>query len=532
MEVTDFGLIKRLLNEIFRPTSQPLMEPLSATTPTLLQFINETYKIAKISSNVAASENLNFIHADFLSAARRGHKGIAQATLGAALDNSDGVSFRSKAIAAAIKTGQAYLLSPFTGRPEPVHSSLGLEWYYHAADEHFCLASQMGATMVAVNLETVWVFPEKGLITYVDNGLSENRMISEIASLYYRCLSNAERLKAYLSNEFVDRSRPIALTDFSCPHMSHNLWNVQTAWANIFARCDSSGIKKFILFQNQNFFGDLEELFPEFLGPKHRFSWVKKNNEIFNEMLDNNLLLFTVKDEFFTKSFARRVLRRARAKCGHEFLAEVTKLKADASPLIITTVRLDNRAWIEQRQGLPALFSKLRQNFPRLGLIIDGLSSDTAKGWTTLWMSMEDELAVANAIKAALPSDMPVVFSVGRIFAESLILIGAADMFIAPSGSGMALYKWICNMPGLAFSNRSVLDETSPYRWPLRVWHDRTFRHDLVPTVHLPHQLVTDGGAERDHITRANFHLDWNDIYPISLQLLEKNFTSCSENTL
>src|SRR5271155_4490429 len=118
------------------------------------------------------------------------------------------------------------------------------------------------------------------------------------------------------------------------------------------------------------------------------------------------------------------------------------------------------------------------------------------------------------------------------LFAEILILIEAADMFIAPSGSGMALYKWICNMPGLAFSNRSVLDETSPYRWPLRVFHDRTFRHDLVPTVHLPHQLVTDGEAERGHITRANFHLDWNDMYPISLRVLEDYFGSHMQTSL
>jgi hypothetical protein len=39
MEVIDFGLIERRLNEIFRRTSQSLMESLSVTTPVLLKFI-------------------------------------------------------------------------------------------------------------------------------------------------------------------------------------------------------------------------------------------------------------------------------------------------------------------------------------------------------------------------------------------------------------------------------------------------------------------------------------------------------------
>jgi hypothetical protein len=237
-------------------------------------------------------------------------------------------------------------------------------------------------------------------------------------------------------------------------------------------------------------------------------------------MLEQNLLLITVKDEFFTKDFAQRVLQRARSKCSPEFLAEVDELKANTKPLIITTIRLDNRAWIEQREGLPALFSKLRQDFPRLGLIIDGLSSDTAKGWTTSWMSMEDELAAANAVKAALPSDMPVVLSVGRPFVESIVLIDAAEMFIAPSGSGMSLYKWISNLPGLAFSNRTVLDLKSSFGWPLRVWHNKAYRHDLVPTVHLDGELVTDGDSARNQVTRANFHVDWQNIYAAALPLI------------
>jgi hypothetical protein len=131
-------------------------------------------------------------------------------------------------------------------------------------------------------------------------------------------------------------------------------------------------------------------------------------------------------------------------------------------------------------------------------------------------MSLDAELNVANAVRAALPSEMPVMCGVGRTFHESLTLMSVADLFIAPSGTGMAFYKWIFNLPGLAFSNRSVLDEASPLKWPLRVWHDPTYRHDITLTEHLSHELVTDSNPERDSITRANFHLNWKSLYEVA----------------
>jgi hypothetical protein len=303
--------------------------------------------------------------------------------------------------------------------------------------------------------------------------------------------------------------------------MSHNLWNVQTGWENLFARCGAQGISRFFLFADQSFFGDLCELFPDFVPDRNRISWVDNNGQIFREMLKNDYLLFTVKDEHFTKEFAARILAWARRACGAEFLAEVAQFRAAADPIVVTTIRLDNREWIEQRAGFPALFGKLRAEFPRLGLVIDGLSSDTNKGWTTHWMSMAADLAMAAAIRENLPPDMPVLFSVGRKFAESVVLNDTADLFIAPSGSGMALYKWISNMPGLAFSNKTVLDEEHPY-WSLRVWHNPNFRADIVPTTHLASRLVTDGEVARGHHSRANFHLDWADLYEPAAQEIKR----------
>ena len=81
----------------------------------------------------------------------------------------------------------------------------------------------------------------------------------------------------------------------------------------------------------------------------------------------------------------------------------------------------------------------------------------------------------------------------------------------------MTLYKWISNLPGLTFSNRAVLARISQRTWThLRVWDNPRFRHDVVPTAHLSGDVVMDVESARGHVSRANFHLDWIDLYEAS----------------
>ena len=478
--------------------------------------IDSRYRMIRLDEDSPSKFDLAFLSPEFLATAARGSAAVGEATFGTTDEAKSGISFRSKALIAAIAAGSGRIFSPFTGQIEPVYTSLGREWYFHAHDGRYCLASQMGDTMTAVDVETLWVFPQESLILYVVNFLSETDMRRNVASQYARCINRAGDLISHLSGESngAARTRSLALTDFSCPHLGHNFWNVLTGWSNLFAGTSVASIDRFVLHENQNLFGSLQELFPESCADGDRISWVKNDDDIFEEMLTRNLLLLTVKDQLVMPDLARRVLDRARAGCSRQFLEEVDRLRAAANPLIVTTIRLDNRAWIEQRDGLPSLFAKLRTEFPKLGLVLDGLSSDTVKGWSTDWMSLEDELEVASAVRAALPSEMPVEFSVGKTLAESIILSDSADLFIAPIGSGMTMYKWISNLPGLTYSNRAVLARISRRKWTaLRVWDNPRFRHDVTPTAHLSADFVEDTESARGHETRANFNLDWNDLY-------------------
>lgn len=516
MTMADANSLASALDAIFLQHSTPGSG--KSAVEDCQRILRDEYRVVRLDRHTEIDPELSFLAPAFVAAARQGHAALARATLGTDAAPIDGISSRSKAIAAAVRLTHGRILSPFSGQTEPVRSSLGREWYFHRMESEYCLAAQLGSISIMVDLETVWVFPQRKLLLCIPNGLGEADILLDAAKCVARCLNHAAALIRYLECEA--GGRIVALNDTPCPHMSHNLWNVQTGLANVLAMSDVTRIGAFLLFEGQNFFGDLLELFPESVPDTGSIVSVKSDEAVFLETLQRNLLTFTVKDEFFTLDFVRRVIDRAHRVCSPEFLESVKKLKSEAHPLVLTTIRLDNRAWIEQRSGLPALFTRLREDFPRLGLVVDGLSSDTPKGWTTYWMSMAEELALANEVRADLPPDMPVVLGVGRPFAESIVLMGSADLFIAPSGSGMAIYKWIFNMPGLAFSNRSVLDEKCPDRWPLRVWHDKRYRSDLVPTVHLSHELVIDGEVARKQVTRANFHLDWMEIYKAAQPLV------------
>jgi hypothetical protein len=484
-----------------------------------VELINTRYRTLRLAPETILDPDLSFLSSDFLEIAAYGHPAVAKATLTGVNTYQPSMSYRSAALINALNTRGGRILSPFSGEVETIDSSLGREWYLHRNDNNICLASQLGSTMVAVNLETVWVFPAKRLILYVECGLREVQIITQTAAVLVRLLLDYTRWVDYLS-PIAAATRRIGLTEFSCPHMSHNLWNVQTGWANVLAHIDTSKIDKFILYRNQQFFGTLTELYSDLQFDDSSLQYVRDDQELGSEILENNLLVFTVKDEIFHPDLPRRVKSWARRSCSKEFLVEVQKFCDLADPIVITTIRLDNRSWIEQRSGLPALFARLRDESPNLGVVFDGMSSDTAKGWTSEWMSMQKELDLAEDIRKNLPVGMPTFFGVGRTFAESLVLIEIADCFVAPSGSGMGLYKWIANIPGIAFSNRFVLNVANPGRWPLIVWDQPRYRQDVVPTVYISHNLVVDGDVPHDAISRANFHLDWKDLHEIAAPFL------------
>jgi hypothetical protein len=134
------------------------------------------------------------------------------------------------------------------------------------------------------------------MILGVANQLTEAAVRQNVAKLYARCVNHASRLTAYLASE--NSGRAIGVTDTWCPHMSHNLWNLQTGWANVLEHANSARIDSLFCCGGQNFFGSREELFSDRIPSTLPLVPIDSDARLFEEMLARNLLLFCARTSF------------------------------------------------------------------------------------------------------------------------------------------------------------------------------------------------------------------------------------------
>ena len=407
------------------------------------------------------------------------------------------------------------LLCPFTGDLATTNVSLGREWFLYRRDEQMCIVGQLSQPMVYLNTDLIWIFPIRRHVVWIANGFDENYLKAQISGLLARCLAHSAALAVYLGSA----DRRAGLVDFPCPHLAHNLWNVMSGWDGAI-RGDAGGAKPACILEyaGQDFYGSIADLYPDWLEGVAAFRCAD-DEAILTKQLDENLLLATVKGDFLALELVERIVSKAKAEVSEDFRRELQAFVTSCWPKMLITIRLDNRAWVEQVEGYAALVNALRAKLPRLGVVVDGLSSDSIKGWTTGWMSLKDELDVAEEIEALLDPSIPVFRSVGRLFRESIVISESVDFFVAPSGSGMTIYKWLTNKPGVAFSNSSVMNKASPHRWPLTVW-DR-FRAGVIPALYISAEDVRDVPSKRDHISRFNFSLNWSVLFDKCLILVD-----------
>ncbi|MDC7676491.1 hypothetical protein [Asticcacaulis machinosus] len=519
-----YELIADAINKLFDKSSysSDIEKVLDVSEADMEAFLLSEYKSYRLDDAANAGLSVNGLSSEFLTMASQGVNGYA-ASIRELLDipqlvaGAFKVSPRTEVNLYALASGFKPLLNPFTGLVSSCKSSLGREWYYLNEGCDFCLVSELSQPMAFMGVEGLWVFPQKKLILWYWNGYPERDVIRHVASLLRGLLLSGDKVRHYLAT---DANRKLAITDFNCPHMGHNFWNVMTGWSNLLQNSPLHHADFIVEHDNQNFFGFISEVFGDLLKDEAYF---KANNdeEMRNFLFSNNAFSITVKDENISDFLNGKILAYARTQVSKEFLEKCESLKRNSKPLLLITIRLDNRAWLNQNEGWAALILKLKETFPMLAIVVDGLSSDAVKGWTTGWMSLDAEVVIADKIAADIDNQLPIIFGVGRPFFEGLILCDYADVYIAPLGTGMVCYKWICNKPGIAFSNSAALNNEHQQA-PLRVWDN--FGESVIPSNYLPMDRVIDVEFVRDDPTRANFTMEWADLHDFAQPLLRAWF--------
>lgn len=399
-------------------------------------------------------------------------------------------------VAAAVLLGGKPILCPFTGERALARDSLDLHTFLHRHGGRACIVLPDWRISQYAS-DRCWFFPRADLLLVSIPHFDARAPLIQTAA---RVMANHRRVAAYLA----DPHRSLMVSEDAMSHIGHHIWNIIPGWAPLFALVPPERIDTLTSYRFWQIFGGVTELYPEQVARAGAVVRPASQDEVYELMLERRATSLVLVDGYTTADAAARVVEWSRRHCETSFLAEVSALRQAAFPLLMVTIRTENRAWIGQEDGLACLINELARAYPRLGIIFDGVNSGMEQLATHALMSLADEQAIAASIRAVCPS---VRFhdALGCLPHESIILAEAIDAFLAPVGAGLAKTRWIANKPGVGFSNQSFLRPGSNDGF----LYDR-FRDDLVPMLYVDHAEVQDvEEARHGERSRANFTMSW-----------------------
>ncbi len=406
------------------------------------------------------------------------------------------ISGRVKDVAAALILGGKPMLCPFTGTRALARDSIDLHTFLHRHDGRACIVLPDWRISQHAS-DRSWFFPEGNLILVsVPNFDGRVALIRTAA----RVVANRERVIAYLS----DPHRSMMVSEDAMLHVGHYIWNVVSGWSGLYSLVDPGGIDILASYSQWQIFGGVTELYPDQAARAGCVVRPRLESELYDLVLSRRTLSLVLVDGYVTLEAAQRIAVLSQRRCSSEFHAEVRELRLNSYPLIMLTIRTENRAWVEQQEGFASLINDLAQDYPRLGIIFDGINSGMEQLASHRVMSLDDEQAIAASIIEACPN---VRFhnALGCLPHESIVLAGVIDFFLAPVGAGLAKTRWIANKPGVGFSNPTFMQPGHHDGF----LYDR-FRECLVPMRYVDQAEVQDvGGARHGEMSRANFSMSW-----------------------
>jgi hypothetical protein len=191
-----------------------------------------------------------------------------------------------------------------------------------------------------------------------------------------------------------------------------------------------------------------------------------------------------------------RVYRAASKKCSADFLEMVTEIKEkkETFPLLWINVRGHNKSWVSQEEGYANIINKLSEDFPNLGIVIDG------------WIDCNE---VVENIQKQLKPTVKVYNTLGCPLPESIVWGHYIDAYIAVVGSGLTITSWLNDKPGVAYANRGHLKQKN-------FW-SKVKEKSIEPNFLDFSEIVEVGTSGW-----ANYEINWEVIYEKILPILQK----------
>jgi|GEM_PF-4574253 hypothetical protein len=446
----------------------------------------------------------------FLEIAANGAKAISSAfkdrisdELGLSFDGP-GISPKVRDALILAETGKKYSLSPWTNLLDTTVYSPLAGWYtFKNHDQNIFFVGQTTQPFLPFQ-DTIWILPSIGKIIYVDSTINIDSIFLNFTKIIRQAFSQKEIFFNYMNTP----NKSVQIYDWHCEHFGHYVWNTLSAWGSFFSKVKPKQIDKIICSLPNSYFGSIKEIFASHLEPMPSELNITNPKILENHIFQDNALIASIQSDYLSENTCRTVVEHSLALCNNEFKNTLLNTKELCWPVVLFSLRFENRAWDNQIEGYINLAKAIRHNFPNAAFFLHGISKGVAMGSTTSWMSLETELNASDKILAELTeANIPIASAVGLSIHESVAVSEYSDIFVAPTGSGMALYKWLTNKPGVSFSNTFSLDTKNPKNWMLNVFE--RYRENILESHRIPLSAITDLEEERHGIgNRANFTLD------------------------
>lgn len=295
-------------------------------------------------------------------------------------------------------------------------------------------------------------------------------------------------------------------------HLGHNLWNDLTGLHRIAKLGLASKLSEIILFSGASAEPWLK--MDEICCSVNYERNITNKNQLIKFIYGNNRLLVRLSDDYIPAELASTILTSSSRKCVDFESKQPGELR------VVFGLRLENRTWLNQKEGLLKVSKYLARRASHLTIIVDGhdkVSSTNAVHRSHHELADADivllEKEIALYLKSKLTGmNIKVVDAVGMSIECTLKWIDSADFFIAPWGAGLAKYKWLSNLPGVLFtSNWNIQNKKD-----LLIYERTNIREGAIPCVYVESKYIKDADCTTNNVTvggaedpsRADFIVD------------------------
>lgn len=293
-------------------------------------------------------------------------------------------------------------------------------------------------------------------------------------------------------------------------HLGHSLWNDLSSVYRIEKNHALDFVDSIVVYGEAEPWISIEDLVPSYIGYVIRGF---NNSDLINYVYNNRVFLVRLGDDYISAKVPKRILARSRLVCDSFDEKQVDELR------VVFGLRLENRTWTNQIDGLVSVARYLENKARQLTIIVDGhdLIGSTGAVLASACEKEEDNIVtlekeIVSHLKLELSdSNIRIVDAVAISLECSLDWIASSDFFVAPWGAGLAKYKWICNLPGVVFSNQWTL--ARPH--VIGLYDDPQKREGATPTTVVDKSYIIDSDdcdsvliTNPQQHQRANFYVD------------------------